>query len=140
VYDRIGGRRKQAELVIQHFIEIGKLDSVNLIDLQSFPNCSTEELPPEDGDGGTRLVSGSVYLFKSGDEYKIGLTNDLGRRQGQFKTLTSKPMLLIHEIKSDDIYGIEKYWHRRFDSVRCNGEWFKLSAEHIKAFRKRKFM
>jgi len=43
---------------------------------------------------------------------------------------------LIHEIKTDEPVGLEAYWHNRFRDRRMRGEWFKLSAADIKAFKR----
>ena len=83
---------------------------------------------------------GFVYLIKSGRHYKIGKANSVEARHRQLKIQLPQAAEILHRIKTDDPYGIESYWHRRFASKRLNGEWFALSIEDIKAFRRRKFM
>lgn len=83
---------------------------------------------------------GSVYLLKSGRHYKIGRSNASGRREYELDIQLPQRAEIIHEIKTDDPAGIERYWHRRFEGKRLRGEWFKLSAEDIAAFKRRRFM
>lgn len=84
--------------------------------------------------------TGSVYLLKAGRHYKIGRSNASGRRERELAIQLPERAAIIHEIKTDDPPGIEKYWHSRFSEKRMNGEWFNLSQEDVTAFRRRKFM
>ena len=83
---------------------------------------------------------GFVYLVKSGRYFKIGKANSVEGRHRQLRIQLPQTAEVIHRIKTDDPYGIEAYWHRRFAAKRANGEWFKLSAEDVKVFRRRTFM
>ena len=84
-------------------------------------------------------IEGLVYLLKSGEFYKIGRATDLERRVKQVSTAMPETIDLLHSIKTDDPSGIENYWHRRFKDKRANGEWFKLDAQDVKAFKRRTY-
>lgn len=83
----------------------------------------------------TSLDIGEVYLFKSGQYYKIGKTNDTVRRGNEIRIQLPEKMEMIHSIKTDDPSGIETYWHKRFESKRMKGEWFGLNSSDIRAFK-----
>ena len=83
---------------------------------------------------------GFVYLMKSGRFYKVGRTNSVGRREYELSIQLPEKLEQIHVISTDDPEGIESYWHSRFKEKRANGEWFRLSADDVRAFKRRKFM
>ena len=84
--------------------------------------------------------TGHVYLLKHGKEYKIGKSTDASRRYKEIRTQMPYMTEEVHVIETDDPKGIEAYWHNRFKDKKLKGEWFKLSAADVKAFKKRKFM
>jgi hypothetical protein len=83
---------------------------------------------------------GFVYLMKSGKYFKIGKSNCAERREFELRILLPEKLELVHKIKTDDPFGIEKYWHERFKDKRKGGEWFDLSASDVNAFKRRKTM
>jgi len=105
--------------------------------LEDLLNC----LPPpsKQRQSASKEVFGWVYLLKSGPHYKVGRSDAIEKRIRQISVALPESVNLIHAIETDDPVGIEAYWHKRFASKRLNGEWFKLDARELAAFRRRKF-
>jgi len=95
-------------------------------------------------DSAASTKEGYVYmgLLKLGREkrYKIGKAVLVARRTDQISIQLPEDLELVHVIRTDDAYGIEEYWHRRFATKNTKGEWFSLSRQDVEAFRRRKFM
>ncbi len=79
---------------------------------------------------------GYVYMLRYGKDYKVGRTSSVQRRSRQIQIELPETTDLIHAILTDDPTGVETYWHRRFQEFRGNGEWFRLPAGAIAAFKK----
>lgn len=84
-------------------------------------------------------ITGYVYLLKSNKDYKIGRSNDVARRRREVSLLLPRELEHVHVIETDDPEGIERYWHQRFADRRTRGEWFALTPEDVRAFRRRRF-
>ncbi len=96
--------------------------------------------PEHDATSQTESVDGFVYMVKMGKHYKIGKTFSVPRRHRELALELPEKLKPIHVIRTDDPTGIEAYWHKRFQAKCTNSEWFALSPEDVRIFKKRKFM
>ncbi len=113
--------------------EKGDEDLIGILPQVKAYEASTE------GRGSTKASEGWVYLLQSGNHFKIGRSDELEKRVKQISIALPAKVELVHAIKTDDPPGIESYWHRRFAEQRANGEWFKLSQDDVRAFKRRKY-
>jgi len=96
--------------------------------------------PAEVDEHTSARIQGYVYMIRSGRRYKIGKSTDPSRRFREVKLELPEEAHQIHAIPTDDPAGIEAYWHRRFAAKRVRStEFFELSAEDVRAFRRRAY-
>src|SRR5271166_4248428 len=124
VLTRLGTVNERVELVRKYATEHHEYsDLLNLLPQEQDNGDGTS---PKDSAASTN--DGYVYmgLLKLGREkrYKIGKAVLVGRRTDQISLQLPEDLELVHTIRTDDAYGIEDYWHRRFNSKNTKGEWF----------------
>ena len=134
VFNRFGGKEKLLGVVTRYCqCHPGHED---IITLCAEHNLASKYEPTSDTKNRSRTASGFVYLMQSGRHYKIGKTNSVGRREREFAIQIPIPPKTIHSIETDDPVGVESYWHNRFKDRRGEGEWFDLSPEDVRAFKR----
>ena len=79
---------------------------------------------------------GYVYLMRSGKFHKIGRSKSPEKRGYEVGLQVPDDIKIVHVIKTDDPVGVEAYWHSRFKDKHKKGEFFKLSPEDVRAFRR----
>jgi hypothetical protein len=133
VLDRCDGRLEYADVIAicKPLAEPGSKD-----------DRVTEAPQPGDSVGNTK--AGFVYmgLLRLGraKHYKIDKAVLVERRTDQISLQLPEDFELVHSIRTDDAYGMEEYWHKRFSAKNTKGEWFLLSRQDVDALRRRKFM
>jgi hypothetical protein len=135
VFRRLGSKSERVSRVIAFCNARSEYSDVETLWKQvAVIEKSSDPIDTDDEPGN----SGYVYLLKHGSrrEYKIGRTNNPIRREGEIGIQLPEKLEPIHYIKTDDPAGIEAYWHSRFASKRKEGEWFELTPQDIRAFKK----
>lgn len=136
VFSRVGRKTELAQKVINY---CSKRNDFNDVIKICKPIVKTQKQEPEVSEKDTFSI-GNVYLMKSGRYYKLGRSNSVERRKYDIGIKLPEDLTIVHTIKTDDPSGIEAYWHKRFEEKRKGGEWFDLTVNDIKAFKRRKFM
>ena len=129
---KLGKTGKLAQTILEYIKD--KREYKDVVDICNpvLEKHREQHVPTEDGS----VTSGFVYLGIQHGDYKIGHAKDANRRREDITLLGSEPFVLIHEIKTDDMFGVEKYWHDRFKSKWLRGEWFKLNSSDVKTFKR----
>jgi hypothetical protein len=137
-FKRFGGKEQLVAKIIHRCESQGGWDDV--IQICAAVANSEADSPRDSNTMSSSEEMGFVYLIKSGRYYKIGRSASVGRRQYELAIQLPQEVKTIHAIKTDDPLGIEAYWHKRFQNKRRGGEWFELTGEDVKAFKRRRFM
>jgi hypothetical protein len=133
VFSRFGGKEKLLEAVAAHCCKTSGFEDVLALCAEretKSPRTKAAEQPEK------KIVTEFVYLMKSAPHYKVGRTNSLGRRGSELAIKIPVPPKTIHSIETDDPIGVESYCHKRFADKRGEGEWFSLTLEDVKAFKR----
>jgi hypothetical protein len=133
-FSQLGSKQERVQKIIEYCQVKGGFEDVISL-------CSSVAKPANRKTDVSTFYSqkvGYVYVIKHGrrNEYKIGKTYNLIRREGEIRIELPEKVNPIHYIETDDPAGIESYWHSRFASKRKQGEWFSLSAEDVRAFKR----
>lgn len=134
-FRRFGGLDGLRDRTREHALALHAMDILAMLG-----GAEPSAVPEASGIADGAIQDGFVYLIKSGRHFKIGKARSASKRYRELAIQLPQEATLVHKIATDDAYGIERYWHRRFEDRRLNGEWFDLSAADVKAFRRRKFM
>ncbi len=134
VFSRFGGKQKLLNAVATYCRKTPGFDDVLELCTVFLKGPLAWALP--NGERNPKIATEFVYLMKSGKHYKIGHTNSVGRRGREFAVKIPVPPTTVHSIETDDPTGVEAYWHKRFAEKRGEGEWFALSHEDVKAFKR----
>lgn len=135
VFRRLGSKAQRAGRILAHCETNPGYDDVAALWRQvSTAEAAAAVAEAED----TPATVGYVYLLKHGSrrEYKIGRTNNPLRREGELGIQLPEKCQPIHYIQTDDPERVEAYWHRRFASKRKEGEWFALTPQDVRAFKR----
>lgn len=132
VFQRVGSKEHFAQMVLAYCADRDGFDDIVKISEAVLKKRAVEE----HYDGEATPDYGEVYLFKSGQYFKIGRTTDTVRRGSEIRIQLPEKVTLVHSIKTDDPPGIEAYWHKRFQGQRMKGEWFDLKPADVKAFKR----
>lgn len=133
-FDRLGSTQQRAALVLA-FIDAHP-DYEDVRGFVPANEAGTTERQQDD----SAATEGFVYMIKAGRHYKIGKTFSVPRRHREISLELPEKPDVVHTIRTDDPSGIEAYWHGRFAARRANGEWFALTGDDVRAFKRRKFM
>jgi hypothetical protein len=141
---RLGSRSEVREKLLAYCSD--NPDFSDLKELVSLMHVPTTAITLAAVEATKSITNGYVYLVAAQEAFKIGSTRAPYRRVAEIANQSASGAELLHLIATDDPEGIENYWHARFDEKRIvglnkqSGEWFALSIDDVRAFKRRKTM
>jgi hypothetical protein len=133
-FNALGGKRQRAARILEYCRTNAGYEDVALL-CETLAGTKDPDL--DEAMAGSTEV-GYVYLLRHGArrEYKIGRTKNTLRREGEIGIELPEKVQRVHVIKTDDPAGVESYWHTRCKEKRKEGEWFALTADDVRAFKR----
>ncbi len=133
-FSQLGSKQERLQKIVEYCQ--GKSEFNDII-----AHCSAVAKPTRKEPDSINLTFdnvGYVYIVRHGNrnEYKIGRTNKPIRREGEIRLELPEKVQPIHYIETDDPAGVEHYWHSRFARKRKEGEWFSLTMDDVRAFKR----
>jgi hypothetical protein len=123
----------------------GKGEYSRALELFKAAESTAEETTPLEPIAVYEPKHGYVYLLRSKDGYKVGMTTAPYSRASTLIKSLPHGGELIHHFATDDPRGIEKYWQeirwkdKQIQRVNAkDGEWFDLNSGDVQAFKRRK--
>jgi hypothetical protein len=75
-----------------------------------------------------------------GNDFKIGFTENVARRETQINVMSPADVRTVHVIETDDPRGIEKYWQARFADKQVGTKGvYRLLPDDVAAFKRRRY-
>ncbi len=73
----------------------------------------------------------NIYIFKHNQACKIGIANNIKRRQKVLENSSGMEISLVYSKKIKFAQATEQHLHSMFQAQKIKGEWFALSDEDI---------
>ena len=76
----------------------------------------------------------TVYLIRSANLVKIGISNDVEKRMKGLYGNSPTPMELVDAFgpfSDKDAYKIERYMHKLYKDKNDHGEWFRINDDDV---------
>ena len=105
----------------KHHCERCQAERIFLRDMV-IPDPSPYQAPPNEPN--------SIYLFRAGNRYKIGISKDPQRRLYDLSA-SPLPIEFVWSLQVGNASMLEGQLHKIFQEKRAHGEWFELSREDV---------